>query len=131
MLQQNLHPQDDFIGHVGGDDFIALCRSKDWRQRIIKLLQDFDQQVVGYYSAADQAAGGIYAEDRFGTQRFFPFVAISVAAVQPEGGSQTTAHALSADVAHLKHFAKQVAGSSLVLGQDKSQQLLWSAKEHN
>lgn len=124
-LQKHLHPHDDFIGHIGGDDFVAICRSDDWQQRMLRVLHDFSRHSQEFYNEADRKAGGIHAEDRFGVRRFFSFVGVSIAALQTQGQPGINAHMLAADVSHLKHFAKQVEGSSLVLQQDQHQQILW------
>lgn len=124
-LKKYLHPYDDFIGHIGGDDFVAICRSPDWQERMLKVLHDFSRHSLEYYSEADRAAGGIYADDRFGVRRFFSFVGVSIAALEAPADGSMTAHMLAADVSHLKHFAKQVEGSSLVLQRGATQQILW------
>ncbi|MBE0506831.1 MAG: hypothetical protein IBX50_08955, partial [Marinospirillum sp.] len=120
---------DDFIGHIGGDDFVAICRSPDWQERMLKVLHDFSQHSLEFYNETDRAAGGIYADDRFGVRRFFSFVGVSIAALEAPVNGLMTAHMLAADVSHLKHFAKQVEGSSLVLQRGETQQVLWPSDE--
>jgi EAL domain-containing protein (putative c-di-GMP-specific phosphodiesterase class I)/GGDEF domain-containing protein len=128
-LTKHLHPYDDFIGHIGGDDFVAICRSPDWQERMLKVLHDFSRHSLEFYNEADRAAGGIYADDRFGVRRFFSFVGVSIAALEAPANGLTTAHILAADVSHLKHFAKQLEGSSLVLQRGETQQVLWPGDE--
>ncbi|SFX32123.1 phosphodiesterase [Marinospirillum alkaliphilum] len=128
ILQQYLHPHDDFIGHIGGDDFVAICRSKDWQERMLCVLHDFSRHSLEFYSEADRAAGGIHARDRFGVERFFSFVGVSIAALQAPTDAGITAHMLAAEVSHLKHFAKQLEGSSLVLQQGAQQRVLWPSE---
>ncbi|SFC37933.1 diguanylate cyclase (GGDEF) domain-containing protein [Marinospirillum celere] len=124
-LQKSLHPHEDFIGHIGGDDFVAICRSWDWQERMLRVLHDFSHHSLEFYSEEDRAAGGIHADDRFGVRRFFSFVGVSIAALSTKGRDGVNAHMLAADVSHLKHFAKQVDGSSLVLQTEEGQKVVW------
>ena len=63
--------QKDFLGHVGGDDFILLFQSPDWRTRCEQLVSDFNTHAKGLFDELARSAGGIHAEDRYGTLRFF------------------------------------------------------------
>jgi len=125
-LQRYFQPDDDFVGHIGGDDFVVLCRSEDWQARLVQVLESFTQQSRDFYSEADRQAGGIHAEDRYGIQRFFAFVGLSVAAFQAPQGQQMNAHMLASEVSHVKHAAKQIEGSCLVYECQGQQELLWS-----
>ena len=49
--------QRDFVGHVGGDDFIMLFQSDDWQLRCERLVADFDTQAAGLYDEGGRAAG--------------------------------------------------------------------------
>ncbi|WP_404417959.1 EAL domain-containing protein [Marinospirillum sp.] len=125
ILKKHLHPEEDFIGHVGGDDFVVLCRSKDWQERLTSVLESFTQQSQEYYSEKDRLAGGIHAEDRYGIQRFFAFVGLSVAALRAPADQKMNAHMLASEVSHVKHATKQIDGSCLVYEHQGQQQLLW------
>src|SRR5690606_16525133 len=57
----------DFLGHIGGDDFILLFRSPDWQERCRQILGDFAQGMVRLLEEqGHEAAGGYEAEDRQG-----------------------------------------------------------------
>ncbi|CAL1240453.1 bifunctional diguanylate cyclase/phosphodiesterase [Candidatus Methylocalor cossyra] len=81
LLVQYADPERDFVGHIGGDDFIVLFRSPDWRERCFELLQTFEAVIPDQYSARDRCNGGIYGTDRDGQPRHFPFVALSIGVV--------------------------------------------------
>lgn len=95
----------DFLGHVGGDDFIILYQSLDWRHRCQRLVHDFNTQALSLFDAEARHAGGIEAEDRHGVQRFFPCTTVSIGAV-PIGADQC---ARAEDVANLAAMAKHEA----------------------
>ena len=104
--------QKDFLGHVGGDDFILLFQSPDWRTRCEQLVSDFNTHAKGLFDELARSAGGIHAEDRYGTLRFFPCTTVSVGAVQIEAGQYSRAEDVANLAALAKHDAKQ-AGAGL------------------
>ncbi len=81
LLIEFTHPEPDFVGHIGGDDFIVFFRSADWRERCHKLLRTFEAVIPEYYTAEHRRNGGIDAADRYGQQRHFPFVTLSIGVV--------------------------------------------------
>lgn len=70
--------QEDFIGHVGGDDFIAMT-TPDKAQTVFDwIAKRFDERITAYYSEADLKAGCITAKDRQGNIKKFRFVSASI-----------------------------------------------------
>jgi diguanylate cyclase (GGDEF)-like protein len=70
--------QDDFIGHVGGDDFIGMT-TPDKAQAVFDwIAKRFDERITAYYSDADLKAGCITAKDRQGNVKKFRFVSASI-----------------------------------------------------
>jgi EAL domain-containing protein (putative c-di-GMP-specific phosphodiesterase class I)/GGDEF domain-containing protein len=107
-------PQRDFIGHVGGDDFILLFQSNDWEDRCEKLVADFNLNARSMYDDAGRAAGGVYAEDRQGVMRFFSFTTLSIGAVRVRKGQFRNADDVANAAASAKHAAK-MANAALVV----------------
>ena len=105
----------DFVGHVGGDDFVVVMRSADWRERVIKVLDQFGASVSGFYAPDHAAAGSIVAADRDGASAKFPLLTVSVAALDSTTAGATSADAIAHLLAHVKKLAKQQAGTSFVL----------------
>jgi GGDEF domain-containing protein len=95
----------DFVGHVGGDDFVVLFQSADWRVRCARIVAAFDERARQLYDAQARAAGGIEAEDRHGVVRFHPCTTLSlgVVPVAPGCGAQVE------DVANAAAAAKREA----------------------
>lgn len=105
--------QRDFLGHVGGDDFILLFQSADWRERCEQLVRTFNAQAFGMYEERVRQKGGIEAEDRYGVQRFFPCTTVSIGAVVIDGGLFTRAEDVANLAALAKHDAKRAAAGVL------------------
>ncbi len=115
ILQQQCDPGLDFIGHIGGDDFIVLFRSEDWEQRCRAALEAFAQTALEIYSGEDAAQGGYYCEDRQGERRFHPLISLSLGAVTVEPGHYESHHQIATAAAEAKKQAKKIAGNSLFI----------------
>lgn len=99
--------QCDFLGHVGGDDFILLFQSANWRARCENLVHEFNERALTMFDAAAREAGGIHAEDRHGVPRFFPCTTLSIGAVAIDGRNYSRAEDVANLAALAKHDAKQ------------------------
>jgi diguanylate cyclase (GGDEF)-like protein len=114
LLVSQASPRVDFIGHIGGDDFVAVFRSTDWNLRIEKLFAEVERAFRSLYRREHIEQNGIVTRDRYGLERQFPLLSVSVAALACEGASRCTAEDLAYMIAPLKLQAKQQAGNSLV-----------------
>ena len=74
----------DFIGHIGGDDFLALYVAPDWRRRVERVMVSFDEALADACTAEELAAGGFTGQDRRGNTVFHGLPTISVGAVRAD-----------------------------------------------
>jgi GGDEF domain-containing protein len=74
-----------FVGHVGGDDFIAIGEGADFEKSVKRAARIFNGRAGGFYSGPDHAAGGIEALDRSGEFRFYPIMDLTVSVVDGTG----------------------------------------------
>jgi EAL domain-containing protein (putative c-di-GMP-specific phosphodiesterase class I)/GGDEF domain-containing protein len=105
-LSKHCDPRRDFLGHVGGDDFVMLFQSTDWEHRCESMVSEFNAAAIELYDDGAREAGGIQAEDRHGIPRFFEFTTLYMGAV-PVGSGCSFRRA--ADVASAAARAKQSA----------------------
>ncbi len=103
----------DFVGHVGGDDFVILFEDDDWEVRCQRILATFEAQAPGFYNDTDREHGGLWGEDRQGGRVFFPFLSLSLGAVRPDPSCCMSYHDVATMAADAKHMAKLQAGNSL------------------
>jgi GGDEF domain-containing protein len=96
-------PRRDFVGHVGGDDFVVLFQSDDWERRSEAALSRFNQEALLLYDEQARLAGGIEAEDRHGCMRFHPLTTLGIGAVRVAAGGQLRPE----DVANAAALAKR------------------------
>jgi len=113
ILSQACDPARDFLGHVGGDDFLVLYQGDDWEARIRAAIARFNDAALMLYSLADRAAGGIQGEDRFGRTVFFAPVTMAVGVVSVSAGAMATlrlgSQHIGAAAAVAKRSAKRAA----------------------
>jgi len=112
IFARHTSPRVDFLGHVGGDDFVIAFRSQDWRERLERALADLTSALAALYQPEHAAAGGISTTDRWGVQRRFPLLSLSVAAlVNDEPRADLSAEDLSYHLAPIKARAKTQQGN--------------------
>lgn len=107
---------EDFVGHIGGDDFVLLTKPEKIEQIGNEIASNFDRLIPLYYHQEDQERGYIEAEDRFGQVRRFRIMTISLAAVHIKPGTCRNHGEIAVRAAELKQQAKTIDGSILVQG---------------
>lgn len=103
---------NDFVGHIGGDDFALLTSPDTVDVFCTNLIATFDARVRTLYDAADLERGYLEGVDRHGVQRQFPIIAISIGGATNRHHAFTDHEEMSRVAAEMKHFAKQQPGSS-------------------
>jgi DNA-binding response OmpR family regulator len=105
---------ETFLGHVGGDDFVAVTEPGGAVAMAEAVLGDFDAQIRFLYEPGDWTRGGIEVRDRTGHTRSFPPVSVTVALVEERNHQLGHLGRLNAQAAELKQFGKSRPGSTLV-----------------
>ncbi len=109
--------QQDFVGHVGGDDFLILFQSADWRARCERIIAELAATARELFDPQARLLGGIQAEDRHGVVRFFPFTTVSVGCVVVHPGRFKRAEQVASEAAVAKHQAKSSGLGMIVIGE--------------
>ncbi|KAA0013135.1 GGDEF domain-containing protein [Billgrantia pellis] len=107
--------REDFVGHIGGDDFMLLLAGNGWERRCHAILEAFGGLVPGFYDAEDRRAGGVRVKSRQGQMAFYPFVSLSLAARPVRDGRGCDPLAIATELAELKQQAKRRPGNSLFI----------------
>jgi diguanylate cyclase (GGDEF)-like protein len=107
VIQAACDPSEDFVGHVGGDDFVVLFQSDDWMARCRRIVAEFNQQARALFDAEDVRRDGFESEDRQGCRARFALTTIAVGAVVIEHGRYCTPESVASAAAAAKKVAKQ------------------------
>ncbi|MFP4901085.1 diguanylate cyclase domain-containing protein, partial [Paraburkholderia sp. BR14261] len=126
VLADACDPTRDFLGHVGGDDFLILFQSETWRERARQAIETFNEGAQRFYAPGDRLAGGIHGEDRHGNATFFTFVTMAIGCVHvaPGEGAQHSSDAIASLAALAKRRAKQEASGLVVIDGNASANLV-------
>lgn len=106
------HPSArNFLGHLGGDDFIAVTAPELVDDVCEEICRAFDEDVAGFYDDEDVERGYVEAVDRYGERRRVPPVSISIGVATTAHRDLQTQWEISAVATEMKHLAKGGKGS--------------------
>ena len=103
---------DTFIGHIGGDDFVAVVSGLNCEKLSQSILAHFDANVKRYFTDEDLEKGYIEVANRKGIIEQFPLTSLSIGVVVAEPGRFGNILEIGEIGAQVKHAAKSVMGSS-------------------
>ena len=119
----------DFLGHIGGDDFIILFRSRNWVERCENALSEFGESIRNFFSPDDLEQGGYYTENRRFEKEFHPLTSLSIGAVIIPPGLFTSYMEISRLASGAKKQAKLMPGNSIFVNQRYTQHPLVPSEE--
>jgi len=106
--------KEDFVGHIGGDDYVILTTLDKCEVICKKIIEDFDRVSPSFYNKEDRERGHIIAKDRQGNTDKVPLISISIGIVTNEFRKISHAAEIGEIGAELKKLAKSVDGSNFV-----------------
>ncbi|MFC1509055.1 response regulator [Candidatus Omnitrophota bacterium] len=104
----------DFIGHVGGDDFVVITIPDKIDVLCKKIISDFDMIVPGLYNKDDLTKGYIMGKDRQGKRTKISLISISIGIVNSKKKEIKHVAEVGELGAELKSYAKSIEGSNYV-----------------
>ena len=104
----------DFVGHIGGDDFIVITLAKQAEPLCEAIIHDFDAMSPALHDEPDRRRGYFLHTDRRGQEVRVPLLAISIAVVTNEHHPLTHPGQIAEISAELKAYAKQVERSTYI-----------------
>lgn len=102
----------DFVGHIGGDDFVIFTTPDRAEALCGELIRRFDIESRALYPAEDLRRGTLVARDRQGQEHAYPLVSLSIGVVTNQFHPITSTEEVSRIAAEVKHKAKEMPGSS-------------------
>jgi len=107
--------QQDFVGHIGGDDFVMIFSGEAWEERVWSMLQSFTDRSKLLYNDCERELGFIESTDRLGHIRQFSMASLSVSATICAPGKFKSHLEASEVIATIKHESKKVEGNSMIV----------------
>jgi len=111
----HLGSEDDFIGHIGGDDFVIITQIEKVELMCQEIIKEFDKAIPELYSEEDRSQGYIVSFNRKLEREEFPIMTISIGVVTNKKKDLTHLAQVSALGTELKEYAKTFFGSNYVV----------------
>lgn len=105
---------DDFIGHIGGDDFVVMTGPDKCEKIATRVIEGFEKISPSFYTEEDRQAGYIMGKDRKGVEQKFGLLSISMGIVTNENRQLTHVAQIAEIGAELKEAAKRIERSSFI-----------------
>ncbi|KAF0162896.1 MAG: diguanylate cyclase/phosphodiesterase [Rhodocyclaceae bacterium] len=113
ILAEVCDSETDFVGHIGGDDFVLVLRGEDWQARCEQALRMFGEEILGFFSHDDIERGGYVTENRKGLMEFHALTSLSIGVTEVKPGAFHSHLDVSVVAAEVKRKAKGIQGNSL------------------
>lgn len=111
--------ENTFVGHIGGDDFVAIVPGVHCEKLCQNILAYFDKHVEKFFTEKDLENGYIEVENRKGIIEKFPLTSLSIGVVVADEGRFHNILEIGEIGAQVKHAAKSVMGSSYAIDRRK------------
>ena len=121
-ITKNFHScnaEECFVGHIGGDDFIAITTQTNYEQICKDIIKEFDEKVLEYFTKEDAERGFVEVANRRGIIEQFPLTSISIGVVIAEKGKFRNILEIGEVAAQVKHNAKTIMGSTYIIDRRK------------
>lgn len=114
--------QGDFVGHIGGDDFIAILSGHEYMTLCNAIINEFDAKIIAFYNQEDLERGYIYTSNRKGVKQKYPIVSLSIAVVTNKEKSFDSVENIMRDVVLAKSKCKTTMGSCYCSNDSQAEQ---------
>jgi len=111
---------NDFIGHIGGDDFVVVTSPSTTDKICEKIIRDFDRISPSFYNQEDRANGYTIGENRQGKTQKIPLLSVSIGIVDSRLRQIKHVAQIGEIGAELKKIAKALEKSNFVKDQRKA-----------
>jgi diguanylate cyclase (GGDEF)-like protein len=98
--------EDDFIGHVGGDDFVVMCAPERAEAIAGSVVRDFDAMIQGHLDPRERDRGYLEVLGRTGRLERYSWNTVTVAVVGGKGQLFRHPGEVSARAAEVKRNSK-------------------------
>ena len=111
-----LESADAFVGHIGGDDFVAITNDDiDYEAICQDIIAEFDVEVLKLFNDADIERKYIEVQNRKGVMEQFPLTSISIGVVVADAKRFSNTLEIGEVGAQVKHLSKTTMGSSYAI----------------
>lgn len=106
---------NNFIGHVGGDDFVIAIESYDVENICNNIISSFEKGVTEFYTSEHLKSKSIFARNRHGKEEQYGLVTLSIAGVSNRNRVYNDIYELTEDAGRLKKQCKEQWYNSCII----------------
>jgi GGDEF domain-containing protein len=120
-LRAALDSRVDFVGQIGGNRFVLLLQSGDWRDRLARALADFQRQLAIRMPGETLVDGGFIWKGKRGRVEHRPAPRLAVGAAVISLVQCESRHDVMASARQATDIAKSRIGSNIYVEEAKSE----------
>mgnify|MGYP000921412369 CR=1 FL=1 len=111
-IYNNEKIEDAFVGHIGGDDFVALVSKTNYEKLCQDILKEFADKIPEHFNKEDLKKGYLEVPNRSGVIERFPLTSLSIGVVEILPNTFKNILEIGEVGAQVKKKAKQIIGNS-------------------
>ncbi|WP_155592609.1 GGDEF domain-containing protein [Lysinibacillus cavernae] len=113
ILKRHICSVGDFLGHIGGDDFVAILPYYEVEKICQKIIDEFDANILNFYELEDLVHAQI--SNRVGELEPLTCTSLSIAVITNQYQYFDSVEHLSNAVTHVKKQCKKITGSCYLI----------------
>lgn len=113
ILKKNIAGEEEFLGHIGGDDFVAIFPHYEVKSICETIINEFDAKIKSFYEIEDLQQ--LHVLNRSGELQPFTCTSLSIAVITNEYQQFETVEQLTDAVTCIKKACKKIAGSCYLI----------------
>lgn len=106
--------KDDFVGHLGGDDFIVITTTDQSVRITESIIEQFDRAIPEFYDANDRKQGYLLQRSKEGLLTQYPIMSLSIAIVHNDSAQPAEISEIGRIATDLKKYMKAMPGSCYI-----------------
>lgn len=118
ILKRHICDAEDFLGHIGGDDFVAILPHHNIEKICQNIIADFDANISSFYHLEDLTY--VQVANRAGELQPLTCTSLSIAVITNEYQCFDTVEQLSNVVTHVKKQCKKITGSCYLINKQQT-----------
>ena len=107
--------EGNFVGHIGGDDFVVITSPERYEKICRAIIDSFDKRVSDFYDLEDRQRGYIHGETRQGQRVSFPIMTMAISVVTNQYCPLQNHVQVGEIAAEVKNYAKSFSHSTFVV----------------
>ena len=122
-IVKNVHSLElpnNFVGHIGGDDFVAIVEDSCYEDVCKQIIAEFEVGVMKYYNDCDIERGYLEVPNRKGIIEQYPLTSISIGVVVVDSVNYANILQIGEIGAQVKHIAKTMPGNTYAVNRRRT-----------